>query len=63
MKINDVPVICAECDHVKIIGNYLFCEKKHKMVYEAKPTWCPLPKLFVHEQITLADLLKGSCKK
>lgn len=59
MRINDVPVICAECDHARINGQYLFCEKEKKTVYDAKPKWCPLPKLFEHEQMTLADLLKG----
>lgn len=43
----DVPVICAECDHVSIHQKYLFCELSHRTVYNAKPEWCPLPKLFI----------------
>lgn len=43
----DIPVICAECDHVSIHQKYLFCELSHRTVYNAKPEWCPLPKLFI----------------
>ena len=42
----EIPVICAECKHVSIRGRNLYCEKKQKAVYEAKPKWCPLPPLY-----------------
>lgn len=43
----EVPVICAECQNASIHCHNLFCEKKQKTVYNAKPKWCPLPNLFV----------------
>ena len=49
MRINNVPVICAECDYVRIDGKYLFCMKKDRTVYNAKPMWCPLPPVFEGE--------------
>lgn len=42
-----IPVICAECDYASIHQKYLFCELAHRTVYDAKPKWCPLLKLFV----------------
>ena len=54
MKINNVPVICAECEHVKIIRvdyrTFLYCEKSGRYVFNAKPDWCPLPPLFEEEK-------------
>ncbi len=41
--IKDAPVICYECDDVEIKGEYLYCTKMNKTVYNAKPKWCPKP--------------------
>lgn len=37
------PVICYDCDDVEIIGNRLYCLKKNKYIFSAKPNWCPKP--------------------
>lgn len=40
--IDDIPVICAECDFSSIWGEYLRCGVLHKTCYNAKPKWCPI---------------------
>ena len=38
------PIICAECRLVRIHGDHLYCSKAEKLIYNAKPKWCPLNK-------------------
>lgn len=42
--VDDIPVICAECDYasLKNNGENLWCDVKHKFCYNAKPNWCPI---------------------
>ena len=42
--LDDIPVICAECDFATITPNkgYLRCEAKNRIIYNAKPNWCPI---------------------
>lgn len=52
--LNDIPVICAECNFAAITPNkeYLRCEAKNRIIYNAKPDWCPirvLPEMAHHE--------------
>lgn len=52
--VDDIPVICAECDFATITPNKecLRCEAKNRIIYNAKPDWCPvrvLPEMAHHE--------------
>ena len=52
--VDDIPVICAECDFAHLTQNkqYFHCDAKNKTVYNAKPDWCPirlLPERAHHE--------------
>lgn len=42
--LDDIPVICAECDFATITPNKecLRCEAKNRIIYNAKPDWCPI---------------------
>ena len=44
------PIICAECRLVRIHGDHLYCSKAERLIYNAKPKWCPLDKEKEHEQ-------------
>lgn len=60
--VDDIPVICAECDYssVKNNGENLWCDVKQKFCYNAKPNWCPirpvLEKKNMADAATLTDL-------
>lgn len=60
--VDDIPVICAECDYVSLKNNgeNLWCDVKHKFCYNAKPNWCPirsaLKKKDMADAATLTDL-------
>lgn len=52
--LDDIPVICAECNFATITPNKecLRCEAKNRIIYNAKPDWCPvrvLPEMAHHE--------------
>ena len=42
--LDDIPVICAECNFATITPNKecLRCEAKNRIIYNAKPDWCPI---------------------
>lgn len=42
--LDDIPVICAECSMATVTSNkqYLRCEVKNRIIYNAKPDWCPI---------------------
>lgn len=42
--VDDIPVICAECNFAHLTQNkqYFHCDAKNKTVYNAKPDWCPI---------------------
>lgn len=42
--VDDIPVICAECDFasLKINGQYIWCNVKREFCNNAKPDWCPI---------------------
>lgn len=42
--LDDIPAICAECNFAAITPNkeYLRCEAKNRIIYNAKPDWCPI---------------------
>lgn len=40
--VDNIPVICAECHRVEIRGNNLFCSECQKLIYNAKPDFCPI---------------------
>lgn len=42
--LNDIPVICAECDFasLKCSGKYLWCNIKKEFCNNSKPDWCPI---------------------
>ena len=43
--IDDIPVICAECNFASFGGKYIRCEAVNKTCYNAKPKWCPIKPL------------------
>ena len=50
--IDDIPVICAECYRAEIHGDNLFCSERQRLIYNAKPDWCPIkpvPERAYHE--------------
>lgn len=42
--VDDIPVICAECNlaSLKNNGGNIWCGVKQKFCYNAKPKWCPI---------------------
>lgn len=63
MQIMDktAPIICAECMDAEIRGGYLYCPKRKRTIYNAKPDWCPHPTWIDKEQykqISLFDILR-----
>ena len=52
IAIDDIPVICAECYRAEIHGDNLFCSERQRLIYNAKPDWCPIkpvPERAYHE--------------
>lgn len=45
--LNDIPVICAECDFasLKCSGKYLWCNIKKEFCNSSKPDWCPIKEM------------------
>ena len=45
--LDDIPVICAECNFATITPNKecLRCEAKNRIIYNAKPDWCPIKEI------------------
>lgn len=45
--LDDIPVICAECNFATITPNKecLRCEAKNRIIYNAKPDWCPIQEM------------------
>lgn len=61
--LNDIPVICAECNFATITPNkeYLRCEVKNRIIYNAKPDWCPIKPMIKRKlpsKFTPAPLIK-----
>lgn len=42
--IDDIPVICAECNFANLTQDkkYFRCDVNGKIAYNAKPDWCPI---------------------
>ena len=59
--INDIPVICAECMACQTAasGKFLFCGVEKKMVYNAKPGWCPIMPL--SKEVEMQLFKEGKC--
>ena len=45
--VDDIPVICAECDFasLKCSGKYLWCNIKKEFCNSSKPDWCPIKEI------------------
>lgn len=45
--LDDIPVICAECNFATITPSKecLRCEAKNRIIYNAKPDWCPIQEM------------------
>ena len=45
--LNDIPVICAECDFasLKCSGKYLWCNIKKEFCNSSKPDWCTIKEM------------------
>lgn len=52
--VDDIPVICAECNLATVTqnGKYLRCEAKNKVIYNAKPDWCPIKSMPERKALT-----------
>ena len=50
--LNDIPVICAECNFasLKCSGKYLWCNIKKEFCNSSKPDWCPIRPVDYWEQ-------------
>ena len=44
ISVDDIPVICAECNFasLKCSGKYLWCNIKREFCNSSKPDWCPI---------------------
>ena len=42
--LDDIPVICAECNFASLKHNRenIWCDVKQRMCYSAQPDWCPI---------------------
>lgn len=51
--LDDIPVICAECNFATITPNKecLRCEAKNRIIYNAKPDWCPIKEMPSRKQV------------
>lgn len=59
--LDDIPVICAECNLATVTQNreYLRCESKNRIIYSAKPDWCPIKSL--SEKVEMQLFREGRC--
>ena len=37
------PVICYDCIYSNIVGDKMYCLREKRIVYSARPKWCPIP--------------------
>ena len=51
--IDDIPVICAECNFANLTQNkkYFRCDVNGKIAYNAKPDWCPIKEMPSRKQV------------
>ena len=40
--VDDIPVICAECERVEIWSYKLYCLEEDRVIHNSKPDWCPI---------------------
>lgn len=59
LVMDDIPVICAECNFAEIKGNNLYCIARLKMCYNSKPSWCPLKELPRKYEAVSMDFERG----
>ena len=60
--VDDIPVICAECDFasLKCSGKYLWCNIKKEFCNSSKPDWCPIKEIPARlEEIKLPNTKNG----
>lgn len=52
--VDDIPVICAECNFANLTQNkkYFRCDVNGKIVYNAKPDWCPIKEIPERKALT-----------
>ena len=45
--VDDIPVICAECNFANLTQNkkYFRCDVNGKIAYNAKPDWCTIKEM------------------
>ena len=51
--LDDIPVICAECDFatLKCNGKYIWCDVKREFCNNSKPDWCPIKEMPSRKQV------------
>lgn len=52
--VDDIPVICAECDFasLKCGGKYIWCDVKKEFCNNSKPDWCPIKQIPERKALT-----------
>ena len=40
--VDDIPVICAECERAEIWSYKLYCLEEDRVIHNSKPDWCPI---------------------
>ena len=40
--IEDIPVICAECERAEVWSNKLYCLEEDRIIHNSNPDWCPI---------------------
>ena len=40
--VDDIPVICAECERAEIWSYKLYCLEEDRVINNSKPDWCPI---------------------
>lgn len=53
--VDDIPVICAECDFasLKCDGKYIWCDVKKEFCNNSKPDWCPIKPMSKENEMQL----------
>ena len=43
--IEDIPVICEECERAEVWSNKLYCLEEDRIIHNSKPDWCPIKEI------------------
>ena len=59
--VDDIPVICSECNYVSLKNNgeNLWCDVKREFCNNSKPDWCPI--ISVSKEMEMQLFREGKC--